>query len=303
MPLTRMERFRLKSQLCDAVERDSAWTVPRLNMLLTEFGLPPLGGTWDTGDTLEEHLGSATDKALLEMTATVLGRTVRELRDDGAAPDTGAWRSGQVRLFISHSEAHREFASDVARELGVVGVHGFVAQEAIAVSKPWQEEIEQALGSMHALVLLAHAEAIASPWCNQEVGWAQGRGVPVFVIRLGVDPEGVLSSRQWPSGVDLTARQVANQISKWLSTIDELGEVMVSGLFSALQGSGDYLSSGATSERIASLSGLTEDQWSRLDQIFWSNDQVFGCRLAHNALGPFYKAHGRTFPPENPTSN
>jgi hypothetical protein len=53
----------------------------------------------------------------------------------------------------------------------------------------------------------------------------------------------------------------------------------------------------ATAERISSLRSLTEEQFKRLDEIFWGNDQVHGARMASRALQPFYEQNGRQWPP------
>lgn len=45
-------------------------------------------------------------------------------------------------------------------------------------TKPWQLQIEKALGTMQAFVALVHPEFNDSVWCQEEVGWALSRRGP-----------------------------------------------------------------------------------------------------------------------------
>ncbi|KAA9393848.1 toll/interleukin-1 receptor domain-containing protein [Kocuria coralli] len=300
MSLSRTERFRLKSQVCEVIRNDDRWADPQINILLAEFGLERIELGWRSGDSLEEALVPLTDPDLIELSALVLDKSIDDVRANAVESDPGNWHPGKVRLFLSHSAQHKEFVGEIADELAVVGVHGFVAHDTMAFNEPWQTQIEQALRTMDAFVLLTHSEVNESAWCHQEVGWAFGRGVPIYAVRIGADPKGFMGSNQWPSCSSSNAREIADAINQWLIGIDDLGEVMVQGLFTALYETTDYMSSGAISKRVATLASLTEGQWERLNRIYWSNDQVYHCVLANKALEPFYKKHKKQFPPPNP---
>lgn len=121
--------------------------------------------------------------------------------------------------------------------------------------------------------------------------------LPIAVVRMGVDPAGFVGREQWPAGGEHTAKQVASIISTWTSSNPELGNTMTDGLFAALEAAGNYIDAGATADRIATLSGLTDEQWDRLDTIYWKNDQLFTGVLPRQALKPFYLRHAREWPP------
>jgi len=301
MKLTRAERFRLKGRLVDVISEnyDDAWSISRQNMLLGEFKLGPVSTDWnDPG--FDEEIANIPDDDLIEMCAIVTGQDVREVEESVETVDSENWKPGYVRLFLSHSAAHKEFVGRIADELAIVGIHGFVAHDTMTVSKPWAMQIEHALRSMQAFVAIVHPEFNPSAWCHQEVGWALGRRVPRFVVRMGADPAGFVGMDQWPSEASSTAKQVAAKISGWASSVPDLGATMTDGLFAALDSAGNYMDAGATAERIAALSGLTEDQWKRLDEIYWHNDQIHGGALPTRALRPFYQHHLREWPPPKP---
>lgn len=298
MPLSRTERFQLKARIGDELEvNDLNWDLRRRNLLLSEFGFQTLesNGNWDS-PTFEDLITGISDADLLEMHKIVTGIEVQPGEQDSAI-GVGNWKPGYVRLFLSHSAQHKAFLGEVANELAVVGIHGFVAHDTMEYSKSWQSQIEQALKSMHAFAAVIHPEFVDSAWCHQEVGWALGRRVPNFAVRVGMDPAGFISREQWPSGFELDARDVAALISEWASSVPELGEIMADGLFTALEAAGNYEDAGAAARRIATLSNLTPDQWSRLHTIFWANDQVRGGVLANKPLKPFYLSHGQEWPP------
>lgn len=301
MALTRADRFKLKSRmLADIDDPDNDWDLRRQNLLLTEFALPSLSGDSYDGPVFEDLIADISDEALVEMYAIVLGQDPQEVANLVVEPEVGNWKPGYVRLFISHSAKHKASIGEIADELAVTGIHGFVAHDTMEYTKPWQNQIEQALRSMQAFVALVHPEFNDSAWCQQEVGWALGGRVPSYAVRIGKDPAGFIGSNQWPSGHDMGAKPIANLISAWVATIPELGDRMVDGLFSALEAANNYMDAGATANRIAALGGLTEPQWARLDEIYRTNDQVHGGALPSKALKPFYQEHSRAWPPLKP---
>lgn len=298
MAMSHKDRFKLKSDLVEEFE-SREWTPQRINLLFAEFGIGELGDGYG-GPNVVDLLATVTDATLVELYAVVFNLAEYEVSDVVEPSDQGNWNPGQVRLFISHSAKHKAFVSEVGDELAVVGIHGFVAHETMAVTKPWQEQIEQALRSMHAFVAFIHPEFLASAWCHQETGWALGRRVPYFAVRLGVDPVGFLGRTQWPNGNNQTARQVAATIADWVVTQPGLGPTITDGLFTALSEANDYYSAEAASKRIVKLGNLSVADLDRLDQVYWNNNQVHGGVLANRVLEPFYKQLERPFPPTKP---
>ena len=300
MALTHRDRFRIKSQLSDALEQDSAWTLTRRNLLFGEFGLPQQDGNW-SGDSLSDVLGEAGDETLIELYGIVLGVDASEVVNVvESSPSDSGWKAGYARVFLSHSARHKELAGQVADELAVMGIHAFVAHDAMEYSQPWQEQIEHALRTMEAFVALVHPEVRDSAWCNQEIGWALGRRVPRYAVRMGADPVGFLGREQWPSGHAGTAKQVAQIVYRWVAGLLELGPSILDGFFSALANAGNFVDAGAASERVAALESLAPRDWERLNEIWWSNGQLHGGVLATRAMKPFYAQNGQPWPPPRP---
>ncbi|WP_138945748.1 toll/interleukin-1 receptor domain-containing protein [Plantibacter sp. M259] len=296
MPLSRGDRFQLKSRILEQMGEDPSWDFSRQNLLLGEFGFPLMGGDYN-GPSFDELITTITDSSLIEMYSVVTGVPQEQVAGSVTPTELDSWRPGYVRMFLSHSARHKDFVGEVAEHLAEAGIHGFVAHDSMRVSESWRVQIEQALRSMQVFVAIHHPEFSDSAWCQQEVGWALGVGVPKYVVRVGSDPLGFVSQDQWPSGFDLSPKQMADKIGAWAATIPGIGDLLIEGYLAALADADSYMTAGRTAARIAALDGLTEVQWNLLDSIYWTNDQVRGGGLPRRQLEPFYSHNRRQWPP------
>ena len=108
----------------------------------------------------------------------------------------GIWTPERIRVFISHTSAHRSDAALLAQHLNTAAFSCFVAHDAIEPTRQWQDVIERALDSCDALVAYVTPDFNASRWTDQEVGWALGRGVVVIPVKVGHDPYGFFGAYQ-----------------------------------------------------------------------------------------------------------
>jgi hypothetical protein len=106
------------------------------------------------------------------------------------------WPPGRIRLFFSHASARSEFVGRIGDVLELWPFACFVAHQEIEPSLEWKEVIGSALGSCHALIAFVTDDFHESAWCNQEVGWAFGRGLVVVPVRVTSDPRGFAGSIQ-----------------------------------------------------------------------------------------------------------
>jgi hypothetical protein len=300
MSLQPRERVRMIRQMIAEIEDDHEWSVIDLDILLQQFGLATLELDNWASRTAEfaRTVGEASDESLRDIYAIVMAIELDDVTAAVAVPnDHGLWKDGQLRLFLSHSALHKDFVGEISRELAVVGVHGFVAHDTMEIEKPWQSQIEIALRTAEAFVGLVHPPFNDSPWCQQEVGWAKGRGLPEYFIRIGANPVAFAAATQWPTGFDRSAKAIASDILSWLERSTSFSNFIVDGLMNVLRDAGDYYSAEAAAKRIVALGGLTETGWSSLAAAFWANDQVRGGVLPTRVLQPFFAAHEREWPP------
>ena len=98
------------------------------------------------------------------------------------------WGKNGYRVFLTHKAEVRKETAALKDKLKLYGISCFVAHEDIHPTKEWQNEIENALSSMDALIALMTEGYHDSDWTDQEIGFAFGRGVPIISVRLGKDP-------------------------------------------------------------------------------------------------------------------
>ena len=81
---------------------------------------------------------------------------------------TRIWGQGGLRAFISHTNKHKDVASELKDCLHSLGVSAFVAHQDIKPNKPWQKEILRALFSMDIFLVLITEDFCQSQWTDQE---------------------------------------------------------------------------------------------------------------------------------------
>lgn len=189
------------------------------------------------------------------------------------------WKEGFFRLFLSHVSVHKVAIAKLKSELQLRGLSAFVAHEDIAPSSNWQNEIELALSSMHALAAFLTPDFHSSNWTDQEVGFALGKSVFVVPVRLGADPYGFISKVQGLSGSLDQPDRIASLPSNTLLYHSSTHRLMSKGLASAFVVADSYANAIALSKVISTITDFTEDEKIMIQRACKDNNQVF------NAIG------------------
>ncbi|MFN5275636.1 MAG: toll/interleukin-1 receptor domain-containing protein [Planctomycetota bacterium] len=129
------------------------------------------------------------------------------------------WGTTGFRVFLSHKSEVKKETAALKECLSLFGISCFVAHEDIHPTKPWKDEIENALASMDGFVALLTSNFHESDWTDQEVGFAFARGVPIIAARLGKDPYGFIGRFQ---GLSCTWATVAEDVVKLLIKNDRM---------------------------------------------------------------------------------
>ena len=192
---------------------------------------------------------------------------------------TRLWKEGMIRLFISHRDKHKRRARELADELEGYGISSFVAHESIEPMKQWQTEIMHGLETMEAMLAFVTDDFEKSVFCNQEIGFALGRGVPVVSIKLeAADPPGFISSLQALRGsIGSSATDVAKVFRLVAEAVGQ-SEKVSDGLLEAFIAARSYIAAMERFERLDSVvTRLSNQQVRRLVAGFSENDQLYGC--------------------------
>jgi hypothetical protein len=147
---------------------------------------------------------------------------------------------------------------------------------------------------MHVLAALITPEFHASPWTDQEVGWALGRGVLVLPVRLGVNPYGFTGKIQGISGDLEKPKTLAKSIFKTLLANQQTHGEMRRGFVTALCDSGSYIQSIMLRDYIPEIPDFTDEEKAAMREACEKNDQLSN---AHKVRETIYKTFGKPIKP------
>ncbi|MEI9968743.1 MAG: toll/interleukin-1 receptor domain-containing protein [Terracidiphilus sp.] len=271
MSLSTSQRVSLIKEISQRLGGES-WAL--IDLTLSQFGLP-VSDSWsgDNSAYILKMIQNASDQVLLD-----LAQHVGFALDSTAASyiEPAFWRKGMFRLFISHLAAHKKWAGDLQEALLPYGISGFVAHSDIEPTTEWQNQIETALLTCDALVALLHEKFHESEWTDQEVGFAMGRGVPVYSVQFGEAPYGFIGRFQAFSGSKTDPTGLAHQIFKAYYKNKQTKKAMSEVLVRLFEQSGSFMEAKA---RIAYLEEL--DVWEpsfakRILSAAEANSQIYG---------------------------
>jgi nucleoside 2-deoxyribosyltransferase len=271
----------------------SVETYPTIDATLEQFNIPTNDG-WagERYDYVLTMCGSANDSDLLEIADYL------ELDTGIVVPEADQeqlWGSDGIRVFLSHLSVQRQFCGDLKEHLSSLGIRCFVAHDAIDPDELWQREIEKALVTSDALVAILTEGFKESDWTDQEIGWAKGRGIPVYGVRMGLDPYGFMGERQ-----GITVRDegelgtIATLIFNALKRREENKVKMLKGLICELSTSHNFYRSNELAELISDLNYWDPSLNEFFLNAFNENNQVSGATSVTNLLRvPFEQSGGQ----------
>jgi len=244
------------------------WSV--IDLTLKEFGFP-WSDQWngDRESYVVEMISNAEEGKLLEI-AKHMG-VISQLKTEHKPM---FWKEDDVRIFLSHLSNIKTQAKELRNALESYGIKAFVAHEDIEPTKEWQIEIESALSTMDGLVALLSLGFKESNWCDQEVGIAIGRRVPIISVRLGLDPYGFIGKYQGLQGAEKDPNTLANKLFAILIESPIVGQKITGVLVQQLEDSSSF----AESKRLINLIGrskyLTSKHADMLKDAIENNNQV-----------------------------
>lgn len=245
------------------------------NLILHTYGLETLHDNgFGSGPGVHDIVGRGTDAQLVEVAEYF------ELElPEAAVPKAQVTTVGAVRpllIFGSHLSEHKVLVGGVRAHLLRYGIELFVAHDTIDYDTLWREEIEKALDHADAGLVFVHQGLRDSEWCDQEIGWLQGRHVPVMALRFNGTPYGFFAKHQaQPVPVGATAISIAEMTVDRIATKPELSGGFAASLVSAMASSPNFATTDAIWKRLRELPSLDADLCSQLLEAAKSNNQIF----------------------------
>jgi len=273
MNLTKSQRVQI---MLDVANHLGAEEWSSIDLILSQFGLPT-DDFWQRSqsDYVKAMIQTASDNQLIELSEHFKLELKFDIVTDKSISASEYWADGHLRVFISHLTSQKQQAAELKNALRTYSMSGFVAHNDINPTSEWQNEIETALNTCDLLVALIHPDFVMSNWCDQEIGYALGRGVPVFAVRCGTDPHGFVSRFQAFNGVGKQPHELAKELFRAAIRHKKLEDKMPDVTIDAFTNSFSYI---AARERIAYVEGLKV--WSprytvRIEKALQQNDQIY----------------------------
>jgi hypothetical protein len=240
-------------------------------LVLDMYGLPSVSGSTSTYyEYCIRRLRSASEGKLLDLDAYLHGTS-------GATAHDEPWTTEDLHLFLSHVTPHKVDAADLKLSLSRYGIEGFVAHEDIEPNKTWQRVIEAGLRSCHAMVVLLHKGFHESNWCDQEVGFALARKIPVIPLRFDLQPYGFLGEIQSLPATNKSAGRLAFDVTRVLLRDARTGTLLTDRMVKALTEAASFKQANATANLLASdAPEVRPDQLRSIRDAQETNDQVAG---------------------------
>lgn len=174
------------------------------------------------------------------------------------------WRPRRLRLFVTHASRVPTSGAPFKTALASYGIDAFVAHEEVEPSPEWLREIELALRTTHALCAIVTNDFHASQWCNQEVGFALGRPVPVFRIGSAADAPGFLHQLHAIQSDD-SEDVVAQRVFELLTNLQSCKSLLIEALLCALEEADSPVAARQFMERLKALRNqLSPEQIRRI---------------------------------------
>jgi hypothetical protein len=277
-----------------------------INLFLGELGLEkidPRNWSYDENDnwspTVEDRKQIAYDilNPLSWDQLLILYNALAELgpSDQLTLNNNSDELSQPLLLFASHLTDEKRIVSEIGEKLDLLGVTLFVAHEDIRPSKDFQVEIERSLSEAHGGVIFFHDDFIESKWCDQEVGWLVGRGVPVFTLKFArAAPHGFIARAQaLPISENTKIEKILDELMNWAHTQDQLRPRLADSLLQKLRLSGSFLTTNSIWKYLGLHKDLSTAQIETLLSITIENSQVHG---AECRVGLPNEGRGRKYP-------
>jgi hypothetical protein len=275
------------------------------DLVLRTFGLDGLNleSEWQNYDPRVEirlEIMNADNELLLDIASHLNLDVINEERTVRSGGFGYLWLPDHIRLFVSHLAEHEEYAGKVVDELRTIQVDGFVAHTSIEPDLVWQVEIERALDSCDAFVGLVHPGFSESVWTQQEVGWALGRNLQIFMVSLGEMPAG-FPAKQQASRADIRRpRTAADRVIVSLSRTRQFGEEVTNRVLNSLRSAGSYSDAKDAATRLDEMGSLSPRIIDGICEAFLDNDQIHPKHVAVPVITRILERHGRQLPQWSP---
>lgn len=219
---------------------------------------------------------------------TIVPKSGKSSIESEKPSDVNMWKTGYYRMFISHKVENKVSAANLKSCLERYGISGFVAHEDIKPSKKWHQEIVNALKTAHSLCAIITPKFITSTWCDQEVGFALGRGLLCIPIKKEADPYGMLGEFQAIASKGKDSYAIAKDIFDILCT-NPAGQTYLNCLTELFLNAKTLDYAERWIDLISSIENLSIDVVTSINNRYKDNPNLFKKKVLQKANALFAK--------------
>lgn len=242
-----------------------------IDLTLKQFGLPTTDNWQGEKEAyIIDMVSSASDDILIAL-AHHIGF---EVSTPEQRLDPPFWKNKYLRVFLCHISIQRKYAAELQEALERFGMSTFVAHNDIEPTTEWQNEIETALSTCEVLIALMHDGFKESNWTSQEVGFAMGRGLPVFSIRFDQDPYGFIGRFQAFNGNGKTVYTLSKEIFEVLFQHKQTRRKMSEVIVSLFESSYSFQNAKENMALLEQLVTWNSNYSERIERAVKNNDQI-----------------------------
>lgn len=195
------------------------------------------------------------------------------------------WGDSPLHVFFSYTKSNFELVLNIKDELNKLGIFCFVAEKDIPASERWEKNIEEALISMHFMVVFLSGDYHESEWTDQEIGYAISKNIPIISVALGKEPYGFLSRFQ---AMKCDVGNLSNRLFNKLTDMDyEHGvELKINGAVYSLCNAKNYYEANKAAKILFQHKKISDKQVENIVNAYNSNNQVSGAHEIKNGNPP-----------------
>jgi hypothetical protein len=189
---------------------------------------------------------------------------------------THEWSPDRLRLFVSHTSAHRQAVSQLKHSLQESGVDAFIAHADIEPTVEWLAELESALGTCHALAAYLTSDFHGSHWTDQEVGHALMRQILIVPVTFDMEPYGFLAKFQALRAEKLSSTELAEGIVNLLAHHPTTRPTMATALVATFQASSSFYAARRNVTLLDKVSAWTPELLEEIENAIARNRNLAG---------------------------
>ncbi len=229
-------------------------------------------------DYLPSRLATANAHQLASLKA-ILKTRLGNQEAQGLPQLNGLQSHIKFNVFISHGVEDGEFAADLKQNLEFGGINCFAGFADGELDAKMLEAIITGLDNADVLVSLNSEDSSGSAICNQEIGFALGKELPVISLNLGASLQGLLSplpsldSCSFDTDKNI-ALKIIDQMLQYPQIGPKLTDVLVERLVTCASPVDSFRIIGFCRKALAFSKDMTASQLYELRKAARENDQI-----------------------------